>query len=74
MNTTIKSAIAACGFLAVVSVPLTAGADTSVLSGKHAYGRIVENGNLFLQADSFEQVTKSKSDTTKSPGAFIYGF
>ena len=55
MNTTIKSAIAACGFLAVVSVPLTAGADTSVLSGKHAYGRIVENGNLFLQADSFER-------------------
>ena len=74
MNATIKSAIAACGFLTVVSVPLTAGADTSIFSGKSAYGLINgENGNLFLWATSFEQVTKSKLDKTNSPGAYIYG-
>ena len=74
MTTTIKSTIAVCGFLAAVSAPLTAGADTSVFFGKDAYGYISgSNGNLSLQAYSFEGATKSKSDKTNSSGAYIYG-
>lgn len=74
MKTNMKSAIAACGFLAAVSAPLTAGADTFVFSGKGAFGNMWgSNGSLYLEANAFENATKSKSDKTTSAGASVYG-
>ena len=74
MNTIIKSTIAACGFLAAASAPLTAGAETFNFSGKSAFGYSWGyNGNLYLDVSVFESTTQSKSDKTGSSGAYVYG-
>lgn len=76
MNMTIKSAIAACGFLVAVSVPLTAAAEAIVFSGKDAFGAMSGSsgdGNLYLDVVSFESTTQSKSNKTSSSGAYLYG-
>jgi hypothetical protein len=72
MNTIIKSTIAVCGFLAVASAPLTVGAETSVFSGKGAFGEMFNsNGNLQIYVRAFEKTTQSKSKKSGSSGAYI---
>jgi len=76
MNTIIKSTIAVCGFLAAVSAPLTAGADTSTVSSKGVYGHMSgynSAGTLLLNVDAYENTTQSKSKKTGLPGASAYG-
>lgn len=76
MNTTIKSAIAACGLLAAVSMPLTAGTDTSFFSGKESYGSIggFTQDNVYLEVSAFKVTAMSRSNKTNSPGASIFGY
>lgn len=74
MNKIITTAIAACGFIAAVSAPLTAGAGTSVFSGKGAFvGTSIYDGNLSIDLSAFENASKSKSVKGTSSGAYAYG-
>ncbi len=73
MTTIIKTAIVACGFVAAVSAPLTAGAYMSVFSGKDAYVNASgSDGPLSIYVWAFENASKSKSDKTKQSGANGY--
>lgn len=74
MNAIIKSTIAVCGFLAAVSAPLIAGADTFTYSSKGAFGDMSgSNGNLYLSVSASENTSQSKSNKSGSSGAYAYG-
>lgn len=74
MNTIIKSTIAVCGFLAAVSAPLIAGADTFTFSSKGATGDMSgSNGNLDLWVTASENTSQSKSNKSGSSGAYVSG-
>ena len=75
MNKILTTAIAACGFIAAASAPLTAEAATSVFSGKDAtvYAEGYD-GNLYLFVNAFENASKSKSVKATSSGAYAYGY
>lgn len=76
MNTTIKSAIAACGLLTAVSMPLTAGTDTIFFSGKESYGNIggFTQNNVYLEIFAFKVAAMSRSNKNNSPGANFFGY
>ena len=70
-----SAAATATLLIATISTPLTASAETNVFSGKGAYGEISgHNGNLYLYADAFEEVFKSKANKNKSAGVYISGY
>jgi hypothetical protein len=74
MNKIMTTTIAACGFIAAVSAPLTAGAGTSVFSGQGPY--VDSNGydgDLSFQVSAFERATKNKSVKANSSGVSAYG-
>jgi hypothetical protein len=79
MNTKqIKSTIAVCGFLAAMSAPLTTEADTTVFSGKDAYGEMWgsmwgSDGNWYTDVWTLQSASQSKSDKTNSSGAYFWG-
>jgi len=74
---TVLTGVSAFALMSMAAAPLTAGADTSVFSGKGAYGDMGNDnagGGLALKVFAFENATSSRSNKTNSSGAEVWGF
>lgn len=75
----VLSGVSAFAVMSMAAAPLTAGADSSVFSGKGAYGDMdyyvdnTGNGGSDLEVFVFENASKSGSSKTNSSGAEVLG-